>query len=36
MGNASPAVKARARFETKSNDDNGFAYAVEHLIVPRT
>ena len=36
MGNASPTVKAKARFETKSNDDNGFAYAVEHLILPRT
>lgn len=35
MGNASPEVKAKALKETKSHDDNGFAYAVEHLILPR-
>jgi hypothetical protein len=36
MGNASDDVKAKASMETKSHDDNGFAYAVEHLILPRT
>jgi Cof subfamily protein (haloacid dehalogenase superfamily) len=36
MGNASRDVKAKALQETKSHDDNGFAYAVEHLILPRT
>ena len=35
MGNASSDVKAKALMETKSHDDNGFAYAVEHLILPR-
>jgi Cof subfamily protein (haloacid dehalogenase superfamily) len=35
MGNAPDEVKAKALFETKSHDDNGFAYAVEHLILPR-
>ena len=35
MGNASSDVKAKASKETKSHDDNGFAYAVEHLILPR-
>jgi Cof subfamily protein (haloacid dehalogenase superfamily) len=35
MGNASSEVKAKALKETKSHDDNGFAYAVEHLILPR-
>jgi Cof subfamily protein (haloacid dehalogenase superfamily) len=35
MGNASSDVKAKAREETKSHDENGFAYAVEHLILPR-
>jgi Cof subfamily protein (haloacid dehalogenase superfamily) len=35
MGNASSDVRAKALLETKSHDDNGFAYAVEHLILPR-
>jgi len=35
MGNASDEVKAKALLETKSHDDNGFSYAVEHLILPR-
>jgi hydroxymethylpyrimidine pyrophosphatase-like HAD family hydrolase len=35
MGNASSDVKAKAQIETKSHDDNGFAYAVEHLSLPR-
>ncbi len=34
MGNASSEVKAQASKVTKSHDDNGFAYAVEHLILP--
>jgi hypothetical protein len=35
MGNASSDVKAKAVMETASHDDNGFAFAVEHLILPR-
>jgi Cof subfamily protein (haloacid dehalogenase superfamily) len=31
MGNAAPAVRAAADFITASNDDDGFAEAVEHL-----
>lgn len=31
MGNASPAVQSAADFITASNDDDGFAEAVEHL-----
>jgi Cof subfamily protein (haloacid dehalogenase superfamily) len=34
MGNASSDVKATALTETRSHDDNGFAYAIEHLILP--
>lgn len=35
MGNASPDVMKAADAVTRSNDDDGFAYAVEHLILPR-
>lgn len=35
MGNASRDVKAKALMETETHDDNGFSYAVEHLILPR-
>lgn len=35
MGNASDAVKAEAHETTASNDDDGFAAAVERFILPR-
>lgn len=35
MGNASDAVKAEADFATASNAEDGFAKAVEDLILPR-
>jgi Cof subfamily protein (haloacid dehalogenase superfamily) len=34
MANATDAVKSRALKETKSNEDNGFAYAIEQFILP--
>jgi Cof subfamily protein (haloacid dehalogenase superfamily) len=34
MGNADPQVKRAARRITKSNEDEGFAYAVEHFVLP--
>ncbi len=33
MGNASSAVKARAHAVTTSNEEDGFAYAIEHLVL---
>ncbi|MGA7834180.1 MAG: Cof-type HAD-IIB family hydrolase [Acidimicrobiales bacterium] len=33
MGNATDEVKSRATHVTKSNNDNGFAYAIEHFIL---
>jgi hypothetical protein len=33
MGNASAEVMSKAKASTKSNEDNGFAYAMEHLIL---
>ncbi len=36
MGNASPEVKSLADAVTLSNDEDGFAAAVEHLILPRS
>lgn len=33
MGNATDAVKAKATHVTKANDDNGFAYAIEHFVL---
>jgi Cof subfamily protein (haloacid dehalogenase superfamily) len=34
MGNASAEVQRAARRVSKSNDEDGFAYAVEHFILP--
>ena len=34
MGNADPQVKRAARRVTRSNEDEGFAYAVEHFVLP--
>jgi hypothetical protein len=36
MGNATPDVMSKAKMSTKSNEDNGFAYAMEHLILGAT
>jgi hypothetical protein len=36
MGNASDEVKAQADAVTASNEDEGFAKAVEAFILPRT
>jgi hypothetical protein len=36
MGNASDAVKRQAREATLTNDEDGFAAAVERLILPHT
>lgn len=33
MGNAFDEVKAQAKFVTKSNGENGFAYAMDHFIL---
>ncbi|WP_339183668.1 sugar-phosphatase [Oceanobacillus sp. FSL W7-1293] len=33
MGNATPAVKAAADFQTLSKDENGVAYAIEKLVL---
>lgn len=33
MGNALDDVKAQAKFVTKSNEENGFAYAMDHFIL---
>ena len=35
MGNASDAVKGAASASTLANDEDGFAAAVERLILPR-
>jgi hypothetical protein len=35
MGNADPEVKEAAHETTKSSEDEGFAYAVEHFVLPR-
>jgi Cof subfamily protein (haloacid dehalogenase superfamily) len=34
MGNADPEAKKAARETTRSNEDEGFAYAVEHIVLP--
>jgi Cof subfamily protein (haloacid dehalogenase superfamily) len=34
MGNADPAAKAAAHEVTKSNEDEGFAFAVERFVLP--
>ena len=33
MGNAFDDVKAQAKFVTKSNEENGFAYAMDHFVL---
>jgi hydroxymethylpyrimidine pyrophosphatase-like HAD family hydrolase len=35
MGNAPDAVKARADYVTRSNEEDGWAQAVAHYILPR-
>ena len=35
MGNASPAVKAAARFVTDTNDNDGVARALERFVLGR-
>jgi hydroxymethylpyrimidine pyrophosphatase-like HAD family hydrolase len=35
MGNASPAVQARAAAVTGANSDDGWAQAIDRLILPR-
>lgn len=35
MGNASPAVKLRAAAVTAANDDDGWAQAIDRLVLPR-
>lgn len=35
MGNAEPAVQRAAHHVTRTNDDDGFAHAIEALILPR-
>ena len=34
MGNADPEAKRAAHQTTRSNEDEGFAYAVEHFVLP--
>ena len=34
MGNADPEVKRAARRVTQTNEDEGFAFAVEHFVLP--
>jgi hydroxymethylpyrimidine pyrophosphatase-like HAD family hydrolase len=34
MGNASDAVKAQASVVTTSNEEDGFAHAVERFLLP--
>ncbi len=36
MGNASEEVQRQATYVTTSYEDEGFANAVEHFILPRT
>lgn len=36
MGNGSDAVKAAAKFTTTSNSEDGFAQAMDEIILPRT
>jgi hydroxymethylpyrimidine pyrophosphatase-like HAD family hydrolase len=35
MGNASDEVKRWATFVTTSYADEGFAYVIEHIVLPR-
>lgn len=34
MGNASPEVQAQANFVTLSNEEDGFAYAMDKFVLP--
>ena len=36
MGNASPEVQAQANFVTLSNEEDGFAYAMDKFVLPMT
>lgn len=36
MGNAFPDVKAQATFVTKSNEEDGFSYAMDHFVLQVT
>jgi hydroxymethylpyrimidine pyrophosphatase-like HAD family hydrolase len=36
MGNASPEVQAEANFVTDSNEDEGFAHAIERFVLNQT
>jgi hydroxymethylpyrimidine pyrophosphatase-like HAD family hydrolase len=36
MGNASDKVKSAAQAATSSNEEDGFANAIEHIILPRS
>ena len=33
MGNAFDDVKAQAKYVTKSNEEDGFAYAMDHFVL---
>jgi len=33
MGNALDEVKAQAKYVTKSNEEDGFAYAMDHFVL---
>jgi hydroxymethylpyrimidine pyrophosphatase-like HAD family hydrolase len=35
MGNASPEVQAEANFVTDSNEEEGFAHAIERFVLNR-
>jgi hydroxymethylpyrimidine pyrophosphatase-like HAD family hydrolase len=34
MGNADPEAKDAAKEVSRSNEEEGFAYAVEHFVLP--
>jgi hydroxymethylpyrimidine pyrophosphatase-like HAD family hydrolase len=36
MGNASPEVQAEANFVTDSNEEEGFAHAIERFVLNQT
>jgi hydroxymethylpyrimidine pyrophosphatase-like HAD family hydrolase len=36
MGNAAPEVRRAADFTTGRNDEEGFAQAIDRIILPRT
>ena len=35
MGNATPAVQAHAKFVTDTNEENGFAKAIDRFVLTR-